>query len=202
MMLRGGRLDSREVTSEGGVPGYGAVRGVGIRLRPLALPVPGLEASSVFNHAPDGYDCPFCRLGRGLDTSASSREDIVYRNADVLAFVPSSRWPNNPGHVLVIPTAHYENVYDLPPELATPIQRVVRAVALAFKEAYRCQGVSIRQHNEPAGQQDAWHYHQHVFPRYDGDDLYLLPRLDSTPEERRPFATRLRKILTRGNRAG
>ncbi|MBA3414885.1 MAG: hypothetical protein H0U10_06655 [Chloroflexia bacterium] len=26
----------------------------------------------------------------------------------VLAFVPSSRWPTNPGHVLVVPTAHEE----------------------------------------------------------------------------------------------
>ncbi len=155
----------------------------------------------VFNHAPEGYDCPFCRLVRGLDTRVSSQDDIVYRDERVLAFVPSSRWPNNPGHVLVIPTAHYENVYDLPPELATPMQRVVRAVAIAFKETYGCQGVSTRQHNEPSGQQDVWHYHQHVFPRYHGDDLYLLPRIATTPEERRPYATKLREFLAQGDAA-
>ncbi len=147
------------------------------------------------NHAPVGYDCPFCRLVLGLDTPASSQDDIVYRNDDVLAFVPSSRWPNNPGHVIVIPTAHHENIYDLPAELATPIQRVARAVAVAFKETYACHGVSTRQHNEPAGQQDVWHYHLHVFPRYHGDDLYRLPRGRSTPEERRPYVTKLRGFL-------
>ncbi len=153
----------------------------------------------MFSHAPEGHACPSCRLARALATSASSQDDIVDRD-DVLAFVPSSRWPNTIGHVLVVPTAHYENVHDLPPELATPMQRVVRAVAIAFKETYGCQGVSTRQHNEPAGQQGFWHDHRHVFPRYAGDHLLLLPRIASTPEERRPYAARLKECpdLARG----
>lgn len=150
------------------------------------------------NHAPEGYDCPFCRLVRGLDTSASSQDDVVYRDESVTAFVSAGWWPNNPGHVLVVPNAHYENVYDLPPELATPIQRVTRNVAVAFKEIYGCDGVSTRQHNEPAGLQDVWHYHQHVFPRYEGDDLYLHGRIGSTAEERRPYAAKLRGFLSHG----
>ena len=103
-----------------------------------------LWLQEMHNHAPVGYDCPFCRLVLGLDTPASSQDDIVYRDDDVLAFVPSSRWPNNPAHVIVIPTAHHENIYDLPAELATPIQRVARAVAIAFKATYACHGVSTR----------------------------------------------------------
>jgi len=150
----------------------------------------------MYNHAPEGYDCPFCRLVHGLDTSASSQDDVVYRDVSVTAFVSAGWWPNNRGHVLVIPNAHYENVYDLPPELATPIQRVTREIAVAFKETYGCDGVSTRQHNEPAGMQDVWHYHQHVFPRYEGDDLYLGRRVGSTPEQRRPYAAKLREFLS------
>jgi len=45
---------------------------------------------------------------RGLATSASSQDDVVDQDERVLAFVPSSRWPTNPGHVLVVPTAHEE----------------------------------------------------------------------------------------------
>lgn len=149
------------------------------------------------NHSPENYDCPFCRLANGLATSRSSQADVVYRDADVTAFLAASWWPNNPGHVLVIPNLHYENVYDLPPDLGAPIQRITQRIALAFKETYACDGVSTRQHNEPAGNQDVWHYHQHVFPRYDGDNLYMSRRGDSTPEQRLPYAEKLRDFLAR-----
>jgi histidine triad (HIT) family protein len=81
-------------------------------------------------------------------------------------------WPNNPGGLLVIPIEHHENVYALPPQLGTPIQLAVRDAARALKSAFGCDGVSTRQHNEPAGNQDVWHHHTHVFPRWHGDDLY------------------------------
>lgn len=44
--------------------------------------------------------------------------------------------------------------------------------ALALKAALSCDGISTRQQNEPAGDQDVWHYHVHVFPRYADDGLY------------------------------
>ena len=98
--------------------------------------------------------------------------EIVHRNDDVFVKVNPGWWPNNPGSVLVIPIDHHENVFDLPVELGTPIQRAVRAAAIAMKDAYGCDGVSTRQHNEPAGNQDVWHYHVHVFPRFTNDGLY------------------------------
>lgn len=151
----------------------------------------------MYNHAPEGYDCPFCRLVRGDVTSASSQADVVYRDDDVTAFIAAGWWRNNPGHVLVVPNVHYENIYDLPPELAAPIQRITRDIALAFKETYGCDGVSTRQHNEPAGGQDVWHYHQHVFPRYRRDHLYLHRRRRTEPEDRLPYAAKLRQFLAR-----
>ena len=44
-----------------------------------------------------------------------------------------------------------------------------------MKAAYGCPGISTCQHNEPAGGQDVWHFHVHVFPRYLEDNLYLQP---------------------------
>lgn len=60
--------------------------------------------------------------------------------------------------------------------------------------SYGCDGVSTRQHNEPAGDQDVWHFHVHVFPRYEGDGLYdSLPASAFVPApERRPYAEQLR----------
>jgi histidine triad (HIT) family protein len=151
----------------------------------------------VYYHAPADYVCPFCLIAQGLGTDWSSDEDVVYRNSAVTAFVAAAWWPNNPGHIIVIPNEHFENIYDLPIEFATEIHRVARDIALAFKATYKCDGVSTRQHNEPAGNQDVWHYHLHVFPRYDGDDLYLnlYHRRYTTAEERLPYAAKLRKFL-------
>ena len=72
----------------------------------------------------------------------------------------------------MIPNDHYENVFDLPVELGTCLQEAVRDTALAMKNAVGCSGVSTRQHNEPDGNQDVWHYHIHVFPRFPQDGLY------------------------------
>lgn len=141
-----------------------------------------------------------CALVRGEpDESWNVPDDIVLQASDVLAFVASVWWPRNAGHVVVIPKQHYENIFDLPPELATPMQAAAREVALAFKEIYRCDGVSTRQHNEPAGNQAVWHYHVHVFPRFTGDDLYAShgQQRPVPPEERRPYAEKLRAYFSR-----
>jgi len=152
--------------------------------------------NAMYNHAPDEYDCPFCRLAIGLDTDHSGQDDVVCRDEDITAFISLHWRPNNPGHVLVVPNEHYENVFDLPPELGDPLQRIVRNVTLAMKHAYGCDGVSTVQHNEPHGNQDVWHYHVHVFPRYENDDLYASRRRLTTAEERRPYAEKLREALS------
>lgn len=150
----------------------------------------------MYSHAPEDYDCPFCRLTNGQVTSGSTQADVIWHDGDVTAFVPTGWWPNNVGHVLIIPNRHYENIYTLPPELGTPIARIAQRLAIAFKELYECDGVSTRQHNEPHGNQDVWHYHLHVFPRYEGDDLYLSRRRNATAAERRPFSEKLRAWLS------
>ena len=100
--------------------------------------------------------------------------------------------PNNPGHVLVIPNAHYENIYDLPVALGADIHACAKEIAFAMKAVYHCDGVSLRQHNEPAGGQDVWHYHLHVFPRYVGDNFSRSGFVVTPEQTRAEYAARLR----------
>lgn len=152
----------------------------------------------MFNHAPDGYDCPFCRLAAGGEDHLTAQHDIVLRREHALAFVASRWWPNNKGHVLVVPTAHHENLYDLSPESGHAVHDLVREIAIAIRSTYNCEGISTRQHNEPAGYQDAWHYHVHVYPRYPNDNLYNTRHLETpaTPEQRAPYIHRLQGHFT------
>jgi len=144
----------------------------------------------VHNHAPAGYACPFCR--NVTDGRSDQPLEVLHRNADVFVKMNPKWWPRNPGGVLVIPNQYYENVYDLPPELGTPIQHAIRSAAVAMKTAFACDGVSTRQHNEPAGNQDVWHYHVHVFPRWHGDGLYGSEGAPADPAELRRRADALR----------
>ena len=147
----------------------------------------------MYSHKPQGYQCPFCQIVSGV----FSREDVIYADERVTALLSLHGLPNNPGHVIVIPNRHIENIYDLTPDIAIYVYELARQVAIAFKEVYGCAGTSTRQHNEPAGNQDVWHFHLHVFPRYYDDQLYDLTsqwRLIS-PEERRPYAEQLKRYF-------
>ena len=126
----------------------------------------------MISHAPAGYACPFCLNVKGEATEHPL--EVVYQDDDLFVKVNPKWRPRNPGSVLVIPVDHFENIYDLPPSLGGPLHRAARSAALAMKDAFACDGVSTRQHNEPAGNQDVWHYHLHVIPRWYGDDFYRL----------------------------
>lgn len=148
----------------------------------------------VYHHAPAEYICPFCLIVRHVENELvwTKPSDIVYQDTVVTAFISAGQWPNTRGHVIVIPNTHYENIYTLPIELAHPLHRLIRGIAFAMKMAYGCAGISTRQHNEPAGNQDVWHYHVHVFPRYENDHLYTTEKVRMTPEERVLYADKLR----------
>ena len=151
----------------------------------------------LYNHAPENYSCPFCLLIQGLENQhvQSVQTDVIYTTHVVTAFVGSHQWPNNHGNVIVVPNEHFENIYNLPLHFALPIHELVKAIALAMKAVYACDGVSTRQHNEPAGNQDVWHYHVHVTPRYKDDGFYTSQRQFMPSSERAKHAQRLRAYL-------
>ena|GEM_PF-3675821 len=70
------------------------------------------------------------------------------------------------------------------------IAEFVKYISIAIRKTYNCDGVSLWQHNEPAGDQDLWHFHVHVFPRYSGDGLYVQygKRELSNPKDREKYA--------------
>jgi histidine triad (HIT) family protein len=126
------------------------------------------------NHAPEDYKCPLCAIAHEEEEKGPlfSPDDMIFSNEHVYAMISAYQWPNNPGNAVVVPNDHFENIYELPNQVATHIHALAKEVAIAMKAAWKCDGISTRQHNEPAGNQDTWHYHFHVTPRYLGDDLY------------------------------
>jgi histidine triad (HIT) family protein len=99
--------------------------------------------------------------------------------------------------VIVTPTDHFENLYQIPDSTLAAVYSTAKRMALALRAAYRCDGTSTRQHNEPGARQDVWHFHVHVYPRYVEDGLYVNDDRVRWVEagERAPYANRLREEL-------
>jgi len=153
-----------------------------------------LKEKKMYNHAPSGYVCPFCLIAKGIEKEDinTKQNDIIFQDDYVTAFISSCWWKNNKDHVIIIPNKHIENIYDLPSDISYRIHDLEKEIAIALKGTYRCDGVSSRQHNEPCGNQDVWHYHLHVFPRYKNDNLYQSDRENTKPEERLEYAIKLK----------
>lgn len=154
----------------------------------------------MYNHEPSDYDCPLCHIAKNEPVKGESQETtVIYRTDAVTVFIAGRWWRAAPAHVIVIPNQHIENIYDTPEEIGHAIFNESKKVAMALKEVYACDGTSTRQHNEPAGNQDAWHFHLHVFPRTEGDKLYI--RQDDTYwpslEEKEPYAQKLKAYFSK-----
>ena len=150
------------------------------------------------SHAPAGYDCPFCGLVAGDVAAPDNRcelGDTVYQEEALIVLIAGAGFGEHEAPAMVCPARHYENLYELPSRVLQRIALMEKQVALAMKAAWHPDGISTRQHNEPAGNQHVWHYHLHVFPRYEGDMLYRQLRHAVAPEVRAAKARELAATL-------
>lgn len=152
------------------------------------------------SHRPDNYACPFCHItqNRPSPISLSQQSDIVFQDNTVTAIIASHQYPGNTPNILIIPNTHYENIFDLPPALGGDIHRLAQQIAFALKHGYHCDGISTRQHNEPAGSQHVWHYHLHITPRFTNDGFYrrIYAAVEMPAAERASHAERLKSYIS------
>ncbi len=155
----------------------------------------------MYNHAPENYKCPICLAVEGIESKDTmmKQNDIFYRDELVMAAINSKFIGNNPGHVIVVPLKHYENLYELPETEANQIMKVARGVAVAMKVVRKWEGVMIQQNNEPASGQHAFHYHMHIFPRFNNDFLHenMSKVTVALPEERKPFSSEMKQYFSK-----
>ena len=107
-------------------------------------------------------NCVFCNLANGIWDSATLYEDDDFRV--ILDLGPASR-----GHALILPKAHYANIYEIPEELAAKAIVLAKKMAGIMTEALDCDGFNIVQNNGEAAGQTVFHFHMHLIPRYKYD---------------------------------
>lgn len=111
-------------------------------------------------------DCLFCKIVSG---EVPSRK--VYEDADVIAFLDIN--PSNPGHTLVVPKKHSENILDADDSAAEKAMAAAKLMAKRLKDRLNAEGINILQNNgRPAGQ-IVNHLHFHVMPRFANDHIII-----------------------------
>ena len=108
--------------------------------------------------------CIFCEISSGQVPAS-----FVYQSEEVFAIVSLDQ--PNPYKVLVVPHSHIENIYDLSAEDAAHIFQATVKIARAIREASGCDGLNLVQSNGRAGQQDVFHFHLHLIPRFYNDSI-------------------------------
>lgn len=93
----------------------------------------------------------------------------VVENDDFIAFMDVM--PQAPGHTLIVPKAPSRNLLDAEPDVLAKVLPFTQRIALAAKQAFAADGITIMQFNEPAGGQTVFHLHIHVIPRHEGVPL-------------------------------
>ena len=122
-------------------------------------------------------DCIFCKIIRGELPCAK-----VLETDAVLAFLDIA--PINKGHVLVIPKAHYPDIWAMPPGVAAHMQEALQKAGQGLMDALGAQGVNVGMNNGAAAGQLVFHAHWHVIPRFAGDGLAMWPpKQYDNPEE-------------------
>lgn len=94
---------------------------------------------------------------------------IIYEDDQVIAFLDISQ--ATPGHSLVVTKKEYRNIFELPEEVASHIFKVVVKVAKAINFSLKPKGLNILNNNEETAGQTVFHYHIHLIPRYDDNDV-------------------------------
>lgn len=111
-------------------------------------------------------DCIFCKIAHGEIPSKK-----VYDDAHVIAFLDIN--PANPGHTLVVPKKHSEDLTTIAEADLTKAIEVAKKIAIKLRENLHAEGVNIVQNNGRAAGQLVPHIHFHVIPRFQGDNVVI-----------------------------
>ena len=135
--------------------------------------------------------CIFCSIIAGQEPGTQ-----VYRDPNFLVIM--DKYPINPGHTLVIPVKHYEDLLHMPPAEVGKLHSLVPAIAKAVVLAVKADGFNIGQNNGIAANQIVPHVHVHIVPRFhdDSPDGKWPARRVAPNEELAKIAQKIKQEIT------
>ena len=121
-------------------------------------------------------NCIFCKIAAGDIPSVTLYEDEDFRV--IMDIQPASK-----GHALILPKDHYANLYELSDELASKVLVLAKKMVTALTDILGCDGYNIVQNNGTVAGQTVFHFHMHLIPRYEEDNVTIGWEPGSLDEE-------------------
>lgn len=124
-------------------------------------------------------ECPFCRI-----PSLADDEGLVVARGEV-TFAVLNLYPYAPGHLMVCPYRHIADYTDTTDDEAVEIAALTKAAMRTLRSVSVVQGFNIGMNQGAvAGAGIAAHLHQHVVPRWLGDQNFMpvIGRTKTLPE--------------------
>ena len=112
-------------------------------------------------------DCIFCKIIAGEIPSATVYEDEDFKA--IMDIFPAAK-----GHVIILPKKHHANLFELEEDIAAKALPVARKIARAIQAELSCDGMNLLQNNGEAAGQTIFHFHMHLIPRYQGDQVKTI----------------------------
>lgn len=144
-------------------------------------------------HEPESYSCPFCNI---YQDEGFYEKEVVLESTFCICLLGLNGNEGSGPTFLVISKEHYENIYELPNDVLSDAFELAKRVSLLMRSTFDIDGTTLWQHNEPAGNQEVWHFHIHVKGRIDGDSLYKKTSYRLTDTEREQLSSMLREATT------
>lgn len=114
-------------------------------------------------------ECPFC-----LEQKNKSDEElgVIFRAKHCFAMM--NLYPYSPGHFMIIPYLHKENLEELKEEVWLEMSLLVQKGVQILKNEFNAKGVNIGMNlGKEAGAGIAAHCHYHLVPRWHGDTNFI-----------------------------
>lgn len=135
-------------------------------------------------------DCLFCKIANGTIPA-----EKVYEDNAVFAFLDIE--PKAPGHTIVIPKAHAENILNLSQDAIGPFFTGVKKITGIVEKALRPDGFTLGINHGKAAGQAIDHLHFHIIPRWRDDGGRSLHAVVNNPvkEKLEVVAEKIRRGL-------
>jgi histidine triad (HIT) family protein len=120
-------------------------------------------------------DCVFCEIVAGRVVAHRLLEDQY-----TISFLNVA--PATVGHALVVPRHHADGLWDLDDDEHAQVARACGRVARLLRVALAPAGVNLVHATGTAAWQSVFHFHVHVVPRYQAEELQVMWRADPAPD--------------------
>lgn len=134
-------------------------------------------------------NCIFCKLANGEIPTNTLYEDEMFRV--IFDLSPASK-----GHAIILPKEHYRNLFELPEEVAAKVMVVAKKLAIVMTEMFEADGFNLVQNNNECAGQTVFHFHLHLIPRYENDDVnkFWTPG-EADAEELKKWSAQIQEAL-------